>query len=56
MKGESLLVNQAKQVEPFRADDAELHVFVVQRVEQFLELQELVASAGAHWDIVIAIF
>ena len=34
----------AKHVEPFRADRAELPVLFVQPIEQFLEVQELLVN------------
>ena len=38
---EILVVDDAKQVKPFRAEDSELLVLVVYPVELFLEVQEL---------------
>ena len=45
---EIILVDDAKHVEPFRADRSELLVLVALPIEQFLEVQELLMNPGTN--------
>ena len=48
---EVVLADEAKHVEPFRADRPELLVLVVYPIEQFPEVLEMqVNPEGTHWD------
>ena len=49
------LVDEAKFVEPFRADHSELLVILVFPIEQFLEVQEMLENLeGMYWGTPIA--